>query len=426
MPLPAAFITAQAMAIGTAGYTAMLCVMALERHGVTPAHGEVIVTGAAGGVGSVAVSLLARRGYRVVASTGRPQEADYLKALGATEIIDRQTLNAPGKPLAKERWAGAVDIVGSHTLANVCAGTAYRGVVTACGLAQGMDLPASVAPFILRGISLVGIDSVQCPMPERLQAWGHLAAELDFAHIERMTRERSACTKRSTPRAICSTARSVAASSSMSTPEAIERQRAIHSEILLMNTAPISRFPVPKLEDLPEDIRSIVLAVQEKSGFVPNIFLALAHRPAEFRAFFAYHDALMERDGGLSKAEREMIVVATSGANECQYCVVAHGAILRIRARNAHVADQVAINYRKADITPRQRAMLDFAMKVSQSAQTVDERDFAALQEHGFSEEDIWDIGAISALFSLSNRFANMASVRPNDEFYLLGRASKA
>ena len=188
MPLPSAFGAAQAMAIGTAGYTAMLCVMALERHGITPAKGDVLVTGAAGGVGSVAVSLLAKLGYRVVASTGRLAEADYLKALGAADIIDRNTLNAPGKPLAKERWAGAVDTVGSHTLANVCSATAYRGVVTACGLAQGMDLPASVAPFILRGVSLVGIDSVQCPMPERMEAWRRLATDLDIDHIQRITR----------------------------------------------------------------------------------------------------------------------------------------------------------------------------------------------------------------------------------------------
>jgi uncharacterized peroxidase-related enzyme len=165
--------------------------------------------------------------------------------------------------------------------------------------------------------------------------------------------------------------------------------------------------------------------VQEKSGFVPNVFLALAHRPAEFRAFFAYHDALMEKEGGLSKAEREMIVVATSGANQCQYCVVAHGAILRIRAKNPLVADQVAVNYRKADITPRQRAMLDFALKVALEAQAVGEPDFEALRAHGFSDEDIWDIGAIAAFFALSNRMANLTDMRPNDEFYLLGRVPK-
>lgn len=189
--------------------------------------------------------------------------------------------------------------------------------------------------------------------------------------------------------------------------------------------APISRFPVPELAGMEPDISEKILAVQEKAGFVPNIFLALAHRPQEFRAFFAYHDALMERDSGLTKAEREMIVVATSGANQCQYCVVAHGAILRIRARDPLIADQVATNYRKADITPRQRAMLDFAMKVSRSAETVEDADVAALEAHGFSREDVWDIGAISAFFALSNRFANMVSLRPNDEFYTMGRAAK-
>jgi uncharacterized peroxidase-related enzyme len=187
-----------------------------------------------------------------------------------------------------------------------------------------------------------------------------------------------------------------------------------------------SRFPVPPVNSLPEDIRSRLLAVQEKSGFIPNVFLTLAFRPDEFRAFFAYHDALMEKDGGLTKAEREMIVVATSSANQCQYCVIAHGAILRIRAKNPLLADQVAANYRKADITPRQRAMLDFAMKVSQEAQLVSEADFAALSEHGFSEDDIWDIAAISAFFALSNRMANVTAMRPNDEFYLLGRLPKA
>jgi uncharacterized peroxidase-related enzyme len=189
--------------------------------------------------------------------------------------------------------------------------------------------------------------------------------------------------------------------------------------------APISRFPVPQLNDLPEDVRARILAVQEKSGFVPNVFLALAHRPDEFRAFFAYHDALMEKEGGLTKAEREMIVVATSGANQCQYCVVAHGAILRIRARNPQVADQVAINYRKADLAPRQKAMLDFALKVALESQAVNDADYAALREHGFSEADAWDIGAIAAFFALSNRLANMASMRPNDEFYLMGRVPK-
>jgi uncharacterized peroxidase-related enzyme len=188
---------------------------------------------------------------------------------------------------------------------------------------------------------------------------------------------------------------------------------------------PISRFPVPELPALPEDVRARILAVQEKSGFVPNVFLVLAHRPDEFRAFFAYHDALMEKDGGLTKAEREMIVVATSGANGCQYCVVAHGAILRIRAKNPRVADQVAINYRKAEITPRQTAMLDFAMKVATASHTVVEADFEALRAQGFSDEDAWDIGAIAAFFAMSNRLANMTGMRPNDEFYLLGRLPK-
>jgi uncharacterized peroxidase-related enzyme len=189
-----------------------------------------------------------------------------------------------------------------------------------------------------------------------------------------------------------------------------------------MSSAAISRFPVPRLEDIPPDIRERILAVQEKSGFVPNVFLALAHRPAEWRAFFAYHDALMEKDGGLSKAEREMIVVATSATNDCQYCVIAHGAILRVRAKNPLIADQVAVNYRKADITPRQRAMLEFALKVAGGAGAVGDGDFEALRGHGFSDEDVWDIGAIAAFFALSNRMANMTAMRPNDEFYLLGR----
>jgi len=192
-----------------------------------------------------------------------------------------------------------------------------------------------------------------------------------------------------------------------------------------MEPKPISRFPVPALDKLPPDMRDRMLAVQEKAGFVPNVFLALAHRPEEFRAFFAYHDALMEKEGGLTKAEREMIVVATSGANQCQYCVVAHGAILRIRAKNPHVADQVAVNYRKADITPRQVAMLDFAMKVSRQAEEIGEADFARMREHGFSDEDTWDVGAIAAFFALSNRMANLTSMRPNDEFYLMGRLPK-
>ncbi|CCE11179.1 conserved hypothetical protein [Bradyrhizobium sp. STM 3843] len=192
-----------------------------------------------------------------------------------------------------------------------------------------------------------------------------------------------------------------------------------------MTQPAISRFPVPPIDALPEDIRARLLAVQEKSGFVPNVFLVLAHRPDEFRAFFAYHDALMEKDGGLTKAEREMIVVATSAANQCQYCVIAHGAILRIRAKNPLIADQVAINYRKADITPRQKAMLDFAMKVALEANTVGDPDFAALASHGFSEGDIWDIAAIAAFFALSNRMANVTAMRPNDEFYLMGRLPK-
>ncbi len=192
-----------------------------------------------------------------------------------------------------------------------------------------------------------------------------------------------------------------------------------------MSTPPISRYPVPALESLPDDIRTRILEVQEKSGFVPNVFLALAHRPAEWRAFFAFHDALMEKDSGLSKAEREMIVVATSNANGCQYCVVAHGAILRIRAKNALVADQVAINHRKADITPRQKAMLDFAMKVALDSAAIDDTDFTTLHGHGFNDEDIWDIGAVAAFFGLSNRMANMTGMRPNEEFYLMERIPK-
>jgi acrylyl-CoA reductase (NADPH) len=185
--LPDGLTERQAMAIGTAGYTAMLCVMALQRQGVEPAQGEVLVTGAAGGVGSVAIALLSGLGFRVVASTGRASEADYLKALGAAEVIDRAALAAPGKPLQKERWAGVVDAVGSHTLANACAQVRYRGTVAACGLAQGMDFPSSVAPFILRGVKLVGVDSVMCPMPDRLEAWGRLAKELDLAKLDAMT-----------------------------------------------------------------------------------------------------------------------------------------------------------------------------------------------------------------------------------------------
>ena len=192
-----------------------------------------------------------------------------------------------------------------------------------------------------------------------------------------------------------------------------------------MSDKPISRFPVPELNELPGDIRERILAVHEKSGFVPNVFLALAHRPDEFRAFFAYHDALMEKEDGLTKGEREMIVVTTSGLNQCIYCVVAHGAILRIRERNPLLADQLATNYRKADITPRQKAMLDFAVKVSLQAYEVSDADIDDMRQHGFSQEDIWDIGAISALFALSNRMANLTSMRPNDEFYQLGRIAK-
>lgn len=190
-------------------------------------------------------------------------------------------------------------------------------------------------------------------------------------------------------------------------------------------TDAISRFSVPTLEQMPADIRERILMVQEKSRFVPNVFLVLANRPNEFRAFFAYHDALMEKDSGLTKAEREMIVVATSSANQCHYCVVAHGAILRIRAKNPLIADQIAINYRKADITLRQMAMLDFAMKVSTSANTVSEIDIDHMKVHGFTDDDVWDVTAIAAFFALSNRMANVTSMRPNDEFYLLGRLPK-
>jgi acrylyl-CoA reductase (NADPH) len=189
IPLPKPFTSRQAMAIGTAGYTAALCVLALAKHGVTPDKGEIVVTGASGGVGSVAIALLAKRGYKVVASTGRVNESDYLRSLGAAEVMDRATLSAPGKPLGKERWAGAVDTLGSHTLANVCATTRYKGVVTACGLAQGMDFPTTVAPFILRGVTLAGIDSVMAPKAERIEAWGRLATDLDPAKLELITRE---------------------------------------------------------------------------------------------------------------------------------------------------------------------------------------------------------------------------------------------
>ncbi|MCO4838932.1 MAG: peroxidase-related enzyme [Rhodobacteraceae bacterium] len=189
-----------------------------------------------------------------------------------------------------------------------------------------------------------------------------------------------------------------------------------------MTDKPISRFPVPQLEDMPDDIREKIIAVHEKAGFIPNVFLVLANRPDEFRAFFAYHDALMERPGNLTQAEREMIIVATSNANQCQYCVVAHGAILRIRAKDPLIADQVAVNYRKADTTARQNAMLDFAMKVSMSAQEVGEADMDLLRGHGFTDDDIWDIAGITAFFGLSNRMANVTNMRPNAEFFNMGR----
>ena len=187
-------------------------------------------------------------------------------------------------------------------------------------------------------------------------------------------------------------------------------------------TKPIARFPAPELADLPEDIRARILAVQEKSGFVPNVFLVLARRPDEFRAFFAYHDALMEKKNGITKAEREMIVVATSGVNNCLYCVVAHGAILRIRAKNALIADQVAVNHRKADITPRQRAMLDFALKTATRSHEIEDADITALSAHGFDADDVWDIAAIAAFYAMSNRLANVMNIRPNDEFFAMGR----
>ena len=188
----------------------------------------------------------------------------------------------------------------------------------------------------------------------------------------------------------------------------------------------ISRFPVPELADIPEDLRTRMLDVQQKAGFIPNVFLTLAHRPDECRAFFAYHDALMLKEtAALSKAEREMIVVTTSGANDCVYCVVAHGAILRVYTKNPRIADQVAINHRKAEITAKQRAMLDFALKVCLHSNAIDEADFIVLRAFGFTEDDIWDIGSITAFFGMSNRLANMSSMRPNDEFYLMGRVPK-
>jgi uncharacterized peroxidase-related enzyme len=191
-------------------------------------------------------------------------------------------------------------------------------------------------------------------------------------------------------------------------------------------TNAISRFPVPEIADLPEDLRARILEVQAKAGFVPNVFLALAHRPAEWRAFMAYHDALLLKEGGhLSKGEREMIVVVTSAANQCLYCVVAHGAILRVYEKKPLIADQLAVNYRKADITARQRAMLDFAMKVCTDSVSIADADFDALRVHGFDDEDIWDIGAISAFFGLSNRMANLTAMRPNDAFYLMGRVPR-
>jgi uncharacterized peroxidase-related enzyme len=190
---------------------------------------------------------------------------------------------------------------------------------------------------------------------------------------------------------------------------------------------PVNRYPAPTLENVPEDIRARILEVQEKAGFVPNVFLALARRPAEWRAFFAYHDALMlKEEGSLTKGDREMIVTATSAANNCLYCVVAHGAILRIYEKKPLVADQVAVNYRKADITPRQKAMLDFAMKVCLRSHEIDDADFPPLHAHGFSDEDIWDIAAITAFFGLSNRMASFSTMQPNPEFYLMGRVPKA
>ncbi|MFL5371986.1 MAG: peroxidase-related enzyme [Myxococcales bacterium] len=192
-----------------------------------------------------------------------------------------------------------------------------------------------------------------------------------------------------------------------------------------MTPTPISRFPVPRLEELPDDVRARILAVEEKAGFIPNVFLVLAHRPAEFRAFFDYHDALMLKEGGLTKGEKEMIVVATSAAASCHYCVVAHGALVRIYEKKPLLADQVAINYRKADLTPRQRAILDFALKVSLRSAELEDADYARLREHGLTDEDGWDIAAIAAFFAMSNRLANATGMRPNDEFYLMGRVPK-
>lgn len=193
----------------------------------------------------------------------------------------------------------------------------------------------------------------------------------------------------------------------------------------MSDAPPISRFPVPSLDELPADMRERIEAVAEKSGFVPNVFLALAHRPDEWRAFFAYQDALMEKEGGLSAADKELIVVATSAANDCLYCVVAHGAIARIRARNPLIADQVAVDWRKADLTDRQKAMLGFAVKLAVQPADVTEHDLDELRKRGFSDDDIWDIGSITALFALSNRIAHLSAMRPNDQFYLMGRLSK-
>lgn len=192
-----------------------------------------------------------------------------------------------------------------------------------------------------------------------------------------------------------------------------------------MSDQPISRYPVPDIKDLPDDIRTLILEVQEQTGFVPNVFLALARRPDEFRAFFAYHNALMEKEGGLSQADKEMIIVATSAFNQCIYCVIAHGAILRIREKNPLVADQVAVNHHKADITPRQKTMLDFAVMVAADSAAIEDDDIEILKAHDFSEDDVWDIAAIAALYALSNRMANFARIRPNDEFYLMGRVPK-
>ena len=192
-----------------------------------------------------------------------------------------------------------------------------------------------------------------------------------------------------------------------------------------MTNTNISRYPIPDLNDLPEDLKDFILTINEKTGFIPNVFLALAHRPLELRAFMAYHDAVMDREGGLGKTDREMIVVATSSDNNCQYCVIAHGAILRIRAKDPLIADQIATNYKKADITEKQRAMLDFAIKVSRDSHSIEETDCEHLRSHGFSDDDIWDIVAITAFFCMSNRLANFLAMRPNDEFYLIGREKK-